>query len=185
MKKIFIITFLILGIIILKSCKSERRLDFCECYDIKSALTDSLLLSKSELRDKQEGCNWIEEELSPLEIQQKFIECIKINKTTNTTLESTSVQTPSDEGKFVHIPNFSCRQCSKQIDWYGSYYWVSYLDESGNVNNVINFLEDNSLYGDDRINTELYSEERAYTRGIFCSEDCARININNWSYPEE
>lgn len=93
MKKVFIITFLILGIIILKSCKTERRLDFCECYDIKSALTDSLLLSKSELRDKQEGCNWIEEELSPLEIQQKFIECIKNNKTTSNAINEEAVDT--------------------------------------------------------------------------------------------
>lgn len=102
-----------------------------------------------------------------------------------TPIDRASAPSISGEGEFVHVPKYSCRQCGKQIDWYGSYYWESYLDPNGNVNNAIHFIEDYSLDGDDRINTELYSDEGVFTRGIFCSEDCANININNWSYPED
>jgi len=60
-------------ILIIQSCAT--RLDFCECMSLEKALTDPYLLSEKEKKAKEEGCKWIHEELSDLEIIQKWAEC--------------------------------------------------------------------------------------------------------------
>ena len=66
------------------SCGPQRR-EICDCLDIEAALTDSLLLSKKELKAKSEGCAWVAEELSPAEQSAKLIECYSKNLPSVTT----------------------------------------------------------------------------------------------------
>lgn len=60
--------------VLLMSCGPKKK-GVCECLSLASMLTDSLLLSKQELREKTDGCAWIYEELSPTEQANKFVEC--------------------------------------------------------------------------------------------------------------
>jgi hypothetical protein len=69
---------------LLFSCGPQRR-DICDCLNIEAALTDSLLLSKKELKAKSEGCAWVAEELSPAEQSAKLIECYSKNLPSVTT----------------------------------------------------------------------------------------------------
>lgn len=59
--------------LIIQGCTT--RLDFCECMSLEKALTDQFLLSEKERKAKEDGCKWIHEELSVLEILQKWAEC--------------------------------------------------------------------------------------------------------------
>lgn len=59
--------------LILQSCATK--LDVCECLSFKNALTDQFLLSEKEQKRKEEGCKWIYEEYSDLELLQKWAEC--------------------------------------------------------------------------------------------------------------
>lgn len=77
---------------LLFSC-GPQRLDVCDCLDIEAALTDSLLLSKKELKAKSEGCAWVTEELSPAEQSVKLIECYSKNA------PATSIEDEEIEGK--------------------------------------------------------------------------------------
>ena len=52
----------------LSSCFTEKRLEFCECIDLKAMITDEFTLSKNDKEAKQKACRWIENELSTLEI---------------------------------------------------------------------------------------------------------------------
>lgn len=77
---------------LLFSCGPQRR-EICDCLDIEAALTDSLLLSKKELKAKSEGCAWVTEELSPAEQSVKLIECYSKNAPTET-IEKTNTEEP-------------------------------------------------------------------------------------------
>lgn len=85
----------------------------------------------------------------------------------------------------IETYSYYCRQCGNSINWQGSYYWSSAINEYGEVINNVQYLNDPSMEGDERINTKQYSDAGIITRGIFCSESCARTNLDNWTYPEE
>jgi hypothetical protein len=72
------ISKLLIASAIFASCGPQRR-EICDCLNIEAALTDSLLLSKKELKAKSEGCAWVAEELSPAEQSVKLIECYSKN----------------------------------------------------------------------------------------------------------
>lgn len=100
----------------------------------------------------------------------------------DSTLDSTVT---TEEEQPAETNSYSCRQCGAPIQWLGSYFWGSEINEYGEVRSDVQYLGDSSLEGDERINTEFYSDAGFITRGIFCSESCARINLENWTYPEE
>jgi hypothetical protein len=52
----------------------ERR-DFCDCMDLTKAVTDVFTLSKEQSEAKRKGCQWIQDELSPVEIAKRFAQC--------------------------------------------------------------------------------------------------------------
>jgi hypothetical protein len=67
----------------------EKRIEFCECMDLKAMITDEFTLSKNQKEAKRKGCMWIENELSEQEIALKIINCASSapsnsNKTENT-----------------------------------------------------------------------------------------------------
>lgn len=80
-----------------------------------------------------------------------------------------------------HTKSYACRQCGKDISWIGSYYWTTYRDESNSLKSDFTELEDLQYAGDERIDTESYSEENTITRGIFCSYQCAYKNAKNYT----
>lgn len=86
------ISKLLIASAIFASCGPQRR-EICDCLNIEAALTDSLLLSKKELRAKNEGCFWVTEELSPAEQSVKLIECYSKNTPTET-IEKTNTEEP-------------------------------------------------------------------------------------------
>ena len=86
MKTRFNLSIVLLISIILSSCTTK--LDVCECLDLKNALTDQYLLSEKERKEKEEGCKWIYEEYSDLELIQKFAECNGSNSDDATTVTS-------------------------------------------------------------------------------------------------
>lgn len=59
--------------LLIQSCTTK--LDVCECLSFKNAITDQYLLSEKERKQKEEGCEWIYEEYSDLELIQKWAEC--------------------------------------------------------------------------------------------------------------
>lgn len=78
--------------LILQSCATK--LDVCECLSLKNALTDQFLLSEKEQKRKEEGCKWIYEEYSDLELLQKWAEC---NGSKNQQEPEKPEQAPQDE----------------------------------------------------------------------------------------
>lgn len=79
---------------VLFSC-GPQRLNICDCLDIEAALTDSLLLSKNELKAKSEGCAWVSEELSPAEQSVKLIECYSKNAP-DTSIDNKEIEEKSE-----------------------------------------------------------------------------------------
>ncbi len=75
----------------------EKKLSICECMDLKASLTDSMTLSKDELEEKRKGCEWVERELSPLEITQKFLECNGVQNSNNENTNSNVTEVESDK----------------------------------------------------------------------------------------
>ena len=135
-KSILIVVTLCL---VLSSCQKRRT--FCECMDIMAALTDSLYLSNSELEEKRKECKWIEEEMSPLEISQKFLECIgnAVNPTpeqSNTTCDS-CVKETEDNSQIAEEIESSNNLSTLNIPTNGSAYSkeVSYFYSSQNIEN--------------------------------------------------
>lgn len=80
-----------------------------------------------------------------------------------------------------HTKSYTCRQCAKNIPWIGSYYWNTYRDENNSLKTDFTELEDLQYAGDDRIDTESYSEENTITRGVFCSYQCAYKNAKKYT----
>jgi len=74
MKKL-IIKFLVISLLFLTNCATK--LDVCECLSFKKTITDQYLLSEKELKEKEEGCEWIYQEYSDMELIQKWAECTK------------------------------------------------------------------------------------------------------------
>lgn len=136
--------------LVITSC--QKRLTICECMDIKAALTDSLYLSKNELEEKRKGCEWIEQELSPLEITQKFLECIggtsdANSVQSNTTCDSCVNETEdnsqiaeeiesSNNGNTLNIPTNGSAY-SKEI----SYFYSSQNIENPNLATPLTYIE--------------------------------------------
>ena len=109
--------FFLLSPIILFSCASESRLDFCECMDLKKAFTDQYTLSKNEIEEKQKGCLWIENELSQVEITQKTLECWKSNGTESDILSNSSSDS-INENSFpneLDIPKMGRAKCISEF----------------------------------------------------------------------
>lgn len=101
----------------------------------------------------------------------QFLDSItaKINSIPEETINASS----EEEIYPKEINMFQCRQCGTQVKWVGSMYWYSYLEDDGKLTYNLLTNEYNSLEGDERINTELYSDDGHSTSGIFCSVKCA------------
>ena len=74
----YVVAFLIF-VLFLPSCDSLNRRDICECVDLTTIFTDQMLLSKEEKQQKEAGCAWVEQELSPFEILEAMAECNSTN----------------------------------------------------------------------------------------------------------
>jgi len=72
-KSRFIVISVIVTTFIFSSC--SRKLDVCECLSFKNAIMDQYLLSEKDRQEKEEGCQWIYEEYSSVELVQKWAEC--------------------------------------------------------------------------------------------------------------
>lgn len=77
MKNIFLTCSIVLiAISFLTSCRTNtKKREFCECVDIAGMLTDGLTLSQKEREEKQKSCEWIEKEMSQLQMIEEMAKC--------------------------------------------------------------------------------------------------------------
>lgn len=161
MKKLLQKTFFLSPIIFL-SCASENRLEFCECMDLKKAFVDQYNLSKNEIKEKEKGCLWIENELSPVEITQKTLECWNVNSTQSDTISnvsSDSIYYNESTNYINNIPKRGKAKCKSEIAYiYSNPDMNSKTDIYYEINDVILYVynsEDNTFI-------EVYSENKSF-----------------------
>ncbi|MFN5704668.1 MAG: hypothetical protein ACK45U_02325 [bacterium] len=84
---------LLLGTILLlfNSCGTKKR-DFCDCMNLMDAFSDSYMLSQDEQERKKKECEWIERELSQVEISTKLLECWGSDSSTTNNSENETNQ---------------------------------------------------------------------------------------------
>ena len=77
MKKVMTIFGAILfASFILTSCGTNtKKREFCDCVDVIGMITDEFTLSQKELEEKAKGCEWIEKEMSQLQIMEEMAKC--------------------------------------------------------------------------------------------------------------
>lgn len=121
MKKLINKAFL-LSPIIFFSCASENRIEFCECMDLKKAFTDQYNLSKNEIKEKEKGCLWIENELSPVEITHKTLECWKANGAQYDTISNASSEPIEVENNIANENNIPAMGRANCISEFASIY---------------------------------------------------------------
>jgi uncharacterized protein (TIGR02145 family) len=80
--------------VLFSGCITGKR-EFCDCTDLRKAVTDNLTLSPDQLEDKQKGCQWIQDELSPMEIATRFAQCNIGNNPKADTAAQTSGNNPA------------------------------------------------------------------------------------------
>ncbi len=93
-----------------ESCATK--LDVCECLSFQNAITDQYLLSEKERKQKEEGCKWIYEEYSDLELVKKWAECaqnelnqMKQNQNdANNQVNSNNTATPEQSSESIYYP---------------------------------------------------------------------------------
>ncbi len=69
--------YLFLTVLLLTQSSCENKRDFCECMDIKTAITDAFELSKEEQELKAKECAWIDKEVSSVDQLQRMLDCGK------------------------------------------------------------------------------------------------------------
>lgn len=73
---------LLASILVVCSCTPRR--DFCDCMNISKAVTDGFILSEKELEEKEKGCEWIQKEMSQMELLEKMSSCYQASPNKNT-----------------------------------------------------------------------------------------------------
>lgn len=69
-------SIVLIAFFFLTSCGiNTKSREFCECVDIAGMLTDGLTLSQKEREEKQKGCEWIEKEMSQLQMIEEMAKC--------------------------------------------------------------------------------------------------------------
>lgn len=137
---------ILLSPIIFFSCASENRIEFCECMDLKKAFTDQYNLSKNEIKEKEKGCLWIENELSPVEITQKTLECWKANGAQSDTIFNASSEPLEVENNIAdenNIPAMGKANCISEFAYIHTSPDINYVTESYYTTNDVILYEYN------------------------------------------
>ena len=119
----------------LSSCFTEKRLEFCECIDLKAMITDEFTLSKNDKEAKQKACMWIENELSTLEITEKTLNCWSTSSSnSNQTETSSSKSSPEKTEEKLDNSENNSNNLQSAVDYYNAGYS---LTKSENYNEAI------------------------------------------------
>lgn len=128
---LFLSSIYLLG---LSSCM-EKRIEFCECMDLKAMITDEVTLSKNQKEAKRKGCMWIENELSKQEIALKIINCLSSAPSNSNKTENTSpTSIPEKTEDTINNTGNNSNNSQSAVDYYNAGYL---LTNSQNYNDAI------------------------------------------------
>lgn len=78
-KNNFLFLSLTTTLLVFNSCTPKR--EFCDCMNLTKAVTDGFTLSENELLAKEEECEWIQKEMSQMQILAKMSSCYNFKET--------------------------------------------------------------------------------------------------------